>query len=112
MEKKKISMKKKVVHLGGWQSRLEPVFAVCGANDTGNFPDSPCKTEDCHREINQAIDILKEHSIKYRTTYCQTSNVFCLARFVVVSEDDIDFARQLVQPILEETRLLYLCENN
>ena len=38
----KISLKTKIVRIDGWRSRLEPINAICGVNDTGSYSDSPC----------------------------------------------------------------------
>jgi len=105
----KISLKTQIVRIDGWRSRREPINAICAANDTGMSYDSPCPSNVCKDEIKKATAILKSNGIKYKTTYGHTSNVFCIARYIVVSEDDKENARNLLSHLVDETRLLYLC---
>ena len=104
----KITLKTKYVKIDGWRGRQEPINMVCGANDTGMWSDSPCKTTDCLAEIKMATDILRKNNIKYKTTMLGTSNVFCQARYVVVSENNVERAKELIRHLVKETRLLYI----
>ena len=42
---KTITLKTKYVKTDGWRGRLEPINAICGSNDTGNYSDSPCPSD-------------------------------------------------------------------
>jgi hypothetical protein len=104
----KISLKTKLVQINGWRSRLEPINAICGANDTGSYSDSPCPTSVALAELKKVKIILRENQIKFRSTILNTSNVFCMARYIVVSESDKERAIELIRHLTPETRLLYI----
>lgn len=107
----KISMKTKVVQIDGWRSRLEPINAICGVNDTGNYSDSPCPTSVGRSEIKMVIERLRKERIQYRSIWLNTSNVFCVAQYIVVKESERERAIDLIRDLIPETRLLYLCED-
>ena len=92
-----------------WRGYNEPIYAVCGANDTGSWGDSPCPTYVCDTELKEAIKALKGIPIKCITT--ESSNVFCAHRYVIVPPNFIDEARRLFaeyyETVKDKTRLLY-----
>jgi len=97
------------VSTDGWRGYEEPAYAVCGANDTGMWSDSPCPTTVCERELAMAAQALSSAGIKYKHTSGQSSNVFCVHRYLVVKPKDVQVAAELIKPLLPETRLLYPC---
>ena len=107
--KTKISTKKQWIKTGGWYGYMEPIDSVCGANNTGNFSDSPCPEDICLNELKQAKQVLRKNRIPFKTVWCQTSNVFCMHGYLVVSKELKSKARDLIQPLIENTRLLYIC---
>lgn len=103
-------IKKRWISTSGWHGYEEPIMAVVGANDTGMFADSPCRSDIANKELNSIIRMLKENNIKSRKINCATSNLFCIARYVVPFDDnDVPSARQLVREFLNSnvTTLLY-----
>ena len=106
--KTKISLKKRYVKTDGWRGYEEPVNAICGANNTGNWSDSPCPEKTCLAELGQVKKILRENKIPFRQTWCQTSNVFCIHGYIVVPEELKETAKNLIAHLPKETRLLYL----
>jgi hypothetical protein len=103
-----ISLKKKWVASDGWRGREVPVNAVAGVSDTGNWDDSPCPSNVGTEELNRAKVALKKAGIKYRTTWGTTSNIFCIHRYVVVAPEDVEAAKAIVKPLMEDTNLLYV----
>lgn len=97
-----ISLKKRWVASDGWRGREVPVNAVAGCSDTGSWDDSPCPSNVATAELNEAKGILKKAGIRYRTTWGTTSNIFCIHRYVVVAEEDVDKASQLVAEFVRE----------
>ncbi len=53
------------ISTSGWRGYEQPVDAVCGANDTGMWKDSPCKSDVRERELNMVKDILRKNKIKF-----------------------------------------------
>ncbi len=104
----KISLRKKYVRTDGWRGYEEPEFAVAGANDTGSWSDSPCPSNVATEELNKAREVLSKSGIKTKEIVTQSSNVFCVHRYLVASEFDNERAKELVRPLKEETRLLYI----
>ena len=107
---KAISKKMKYVSTDGWRGYYEPINAVCGANDTGTYDDSPCHSDDCFEELSRAKKILKKNNIKFISHWGQTSNVFCIHRYLLTNPEDREEALKLLEPLISETRLLYLCK--
>ena len=104
-----ISLKKTWVSSDGWRGRHVPINAVAGVSDTGNWDDSPCPSNVGTEELNRAKVALKKAGIRYKTTWGTTSNIFCIHRYVVVAEDDVEIAKDIIQPLIEGTTLLYVC---
>lgn len=104
-----ISLKKVWVSSGGYRGRHVPINAVAGVSDTGNWDDSPCPSNVGTEELNRAKVALKKAGIRYKTTWGTTSNIFCIHRYVVVAEDDVEIAKDIIQPLIEGTELLYVC---
>jgi len=92
----------KYVKTDGWRGYHEPVYAVCGANNTGMWSDSPCRTDVCLRELDGAIKALKGIPIKRMT--CASSNVFCVHEYVIVPPDHVEKARKIIEQYYETVR--------
>lgn len=105
----KISKRVKYVHTDGWRGYEEPINAVCGANNTGSWSDSPCPESVCLSELDQAKKVLIKNGIPYQLQWCNTSNVFCIHGYLVVPARRKKRAKELIKPLIENTRLLYLC---
>ena len=104
----KISVKKMYVRTDGWRGYERPIYAVCGANNTGNWEDSPCPEKVCYAEINQARSILRKNHIPSKLVWCQSSNVFCVHGYLVVPESMVIKGKELIEPLVKDTRLLYI----
>ena len=92
-----------------WRGYNEPVYAVCGANNTGSWEDSPCPTDVCNAELKEAIKAL--NGIPTKIITCESSNVFCVHRYVIVPPNFIDEAKRIFAEYYattkDTTRLLY-----
>ena len=62
----------------------EYVFAVCGANDTGRFKNSPCPSDVREKEIGDAVAVLHNNNIPTEIVVGETSNKYCLHYYVIV----------------------------
>jgi len=95
-----------------WIGQDEPVYAVVGANDTGTWSDSPCRTEVCDKELEDIRQMLLKHGIPTKEKACQTSNLFCISRYLIPQLKNVEKARKIVADYLltNETRLLYIVE--
>jgi hypothetical protein len=107
----KISTKKTWVRTDGWRGYEQPIHAVCGANDTGSFSDSPCPSHVRKSEISLATKLLRQNHIPYKTTWCKSSNAFCIKQYVLVAPEHKQQALELIEPLVNETRLLYTIKN-
>jgi len=106
-----IDMTMGYVRTDGWRGYSQPKFAVAGANDTGSWEDSPCPSDVRERELKGFTAILKKNGIGYETKVCETSNVFCVHVYIVVSEADHPKAWQLAKDYeAGDVRLFYACE--
>jgi hypothetical protein len=94
----------------GWRGYSEPVNAIAGANNTGNWSDSPCPENVCLSELDKAKEILINKNIPYSFKWCETSNVFCVHGYILVKGSKRkNRAKELIKPLISETRLLYVC---
>jgi len=93
----------------GWRGYNEPIYAVCGANDTGMWSDSPCPSDVCERELTDAVRVIKNKGIPTKIVTCESSNVFCVHRYVIVPPKYVDVAREIVSEHIDSTdnRLIY-----
>jgi len=106
---KTISLKTHWVATDGWRGYEEPINAVCGANDTGTWSDSPCPSDIRAEELSRAKKLLRQNKIAYKQTWCRSSNAFCGYCYVCVAPEDKERAKEILQPLYSETRLLYIC---
>jgi hypothetical protein len=97
------------IHTDAWRGYEQPKNAVCGANNTGGWSDSPCPETVCLSELDKAKAVLIKNNIPYLFTWCQSSNVFCIHGYIVVSGRAKKRAKALIEPLINETRLLYTC---
>ncbi len=102
---------KKWVATDGWRGYEEPLYAVCGVNDTGMWDDSPCKSDVAEKEIKEAISILKKNKIPTKIITSSSSNVFCIRHYAIVPPYYIEKAKELMEEYYEKakslTQLLY-----
>jgi len=97
------------IRTDGWRGYSQPVYAVAGANDTGGWSDSPCPTEVCEKELGEVKSLLARHGIRTKEVVCESSNVFCVHRYLVPPMGLVAKAKEIVRDYIEsvETRLLY-----
>ncbi len=107
----KFSTKMIWVATDSWRGYEKPVQAVCGANDTGTWEDSPCPSPVRKREIDAVKQLFKKAGIKSRQMWARSSNVFCQHCYLIVLPSQQEDARKIVQDYLDnnETDLLYIC---
>jgi hypothetical protein len=67
------------------------LFALVELPDTGNWSDSPYRSEDTEKELQKVERTLTEHGIKSYRGHNTTENIFCMYRTVFVR--GCDFAR-------------------
>ena len=109
MKTYKINTKTKYVNTGGYRGYEEPINAIAGANNTGNYSDSPCPESVCLSELDQVKKIMIQNNIPYKLVWCESSNVFCMHGYIVVPGVLKRRAKKLIQDLPEQTRLLYIC---
>lgn len=100
---------KKWVTLDGYRGYEQPMYAVCGANDTGMWSDSPCPSNVAEQELKAVQGMLKEAKIPHKLETCETSNVFCVHHYLIVPPKFVDKGRSIVDKYIESvtTRLIY-----
>lgn len=99
------------ISTGGYRGYDKPIFAVCGANDTGMWADSPCRTDVATSELGAVAEDLKRLFIPHREMQTHSSNVFCAHRYLIVPPEFLERAKAVVKFHYEnnETTLLYEC---
>jgi hypothetical protein len=109
MKTYKINTKTKHAHTDAWRGYEQPTNAIAGANNTGNFSDSPCPENVCLSELDQVKKIMIQNNIPYKLVWCGSSNVFCMRGYIVVPGLLKRRAKKLIAHLPENTQLLYLC---
>lgn len=99
-------------HIDGMRGYEEPTYAVCGANDTGMWDDSPCRSDVAEAELTEAKKVLKKSGIATKLMTCESSNVFCVHHYLIVMPKDKQNAEAIIKQHLEDnyTQLLYACK--
>ena len=105
----KINLKTKWISTSAWRGYEQPINAICGANNTGNWSDSPCPENVCLSELDEAKKILIRNNIPYHLVWYNTSNVFCVHGYIVVPGKLKKRAKKLISELPGKTTLLYLC---
>ena len=100
---------KTYVKIDGWRGYEQPVYAVCGANDTGTWSDSPCPSHVAKKELEDAQNVLKSNKIPTKIITTETSNVFCVHHYLIVPPVHHERAKGLVSEHIDNdvTRLIY-----
>lgn len=106
----KISKKTKWVSTDGWRGYEQPINAVAGANDTGTWENSPCPSGVCEKELKEFCAKLKKAGIGYGRMTCESSNVFCAHKYVIVAPEDHVKAYEIAKAHESDTRLFYSCK--
>ena len=99
------------VSTSAWRGYENYVNSVAGANDTGNWSDSPCPTPIREREIGMAKTRLRKAGIRHRTAWARTSNCFSMGQHILVAPEDRTKAISVLRPLESETRLLWVDRN-
>lgn len=86
--------------IDGWRGYSFPITAVMGASDTGNWSDSPCRPE---KEIADFRAFLLEKGIPSSLAWTETSNLFCIKRWVQVRPINLEKALELAEGYLDGT---------
>jgi hypothetical protein len=105
-------MSKSWVSTDGMRGYEQPAYAVCGANDTGMWDDSPCRSDIAEAELTAVKKALSKAKIQTKLMTCESSNVFCVHHYLIVRPKDIQKARDIVSSHVEtvQTNLLYTCK--
>jgi hypothetical protein len=106
---KAFDLSKTYVKTDGWRGYEQPTYAVAGANDTGMWEDSPCRSDVAQSELQAIMAMLSKSGIKTKVVTCETSNVFCVHHYVVPTIGGYEKAKELVASHLmaTNTRLAY-----
>ncbi len=102
-----IFQKTKYISTDRWRGYSQPINAVAGANDTGEYFDSPCKSSVRKREIAGFKKLLRKENIKSSVMVCETSNVFCVHFYVLVHPTDRERALEIADEYYNECSLFY-----
>ena len=104
---------KKWVDTGNNKGYYEYIFAVCGANDTGLFENSPCPSDIRVKEIDDALKVLNINGIPTEVAVGETSNKYCLHYYVIVPPEYHRKAKIIFNHYMDysKTKLIYPVEN-
>lgn len=91
-----------------WRPYVKPKYAVCGANDTGMWSDSPAPSNVREHELGEARAALEAAGIATKDRVLNSSNVFMVRCFLIVQPVNYDRARAIVEPLIAGKRSLYM----
>lgn len=76
-------------HYDGWRGHVIPALAIAGASDTGGWEDSPAPTKEVEKEIRRfRAEVLEPLGIPSAVEDGETSNAFCVKRWITVAAED------------------------
>ena len=93
--------KRKLYRMDAWRAWWEPVNAVGGCTFTDGWH------ETAKEEVDSFCKKLRQAKIKYRCVWGDSSNVFCLHRYICVHPDQRDEAEDIAFEHREETEYFY-----
>lgn len=89
--------------ISAWHGYPIPATAIIGGSYTGEFSDSPAKSAPLALEISRfRREVLRPAGIASRGVWGETSNVFCVKRWLCVSKEDFPRAAELAVAWLKE----------
>lgn len=94
--------------IDGWRGYSFPLTCIAGASDTGTWSDSPANSHSVLGEIDQLRNFLKSRKIPSSLAWGETSNVFCIKRYVQVHPKFRDNALLLVKEFLHNNETDYI----
>jgi hypothetical protein len=96
------SMSTKWVRTDAWRGYEQPVYAIAGVSDTGNWSDSPIPSDKSMEEIKKLQSHLASQGIKTKIAHAQSSNVFMMKHWLVPTIADFDKAKKISEAWLNE----------
>ena len=93
--------KTKVYRMDAWRSWLEPVNAVGGCNFTDEWHDTAKK------EVDSFCKKLRQAKIKNRCVWGNSSNVFCMHKYICVHPEQRLEAQSIAFKHRDETQYFY-----
>lgn len=91
--------------LDAWRGYRIPRLAIVGASDTGDYADSPAPTEAVKAELRRfQKEVLRPLGIKSQTQLGESSNVFCLKRWIMVPVGSFGIAAAAAAAWIKENR--------
>lgn len=96
---------KRYHRLDGWRGYPVPATAIIGGSYTGDAPDSPAKGAELAAEISRfRKEVLRPAGIASRGVWGESSNVFCMKRWLCVSKEDFPKAAELTVEWMKKNR--------
>lgn len=111
MKKYKFSKKKKWVSTDAWRGYEEPVYAIAGVSDTGNWVDSPSPSHKTNAELRRFRLLLRKMGVPTRKVTGRTSNVFAGNQYLIAPKEMFPDAKKKVKELLRKKRYEYVWEN-
>jgi len=84
--------KMKWIATDGWRGYEQPIDAVAGSSDTGEWSDSPAPSHIVTKELRGLQTYLKEHGMASKIVSSRSGNGFMSKRWVVPARAD-DFSK-------------------
>lgn len=106
---------KRYHRIDGWRGYSIPAKAIAGGSYTGDWEDSPLAGAGLAGEISQfRREVLRPLGITARGIWGDSSNVFCMKRWLVVSDKDFPRAAEAASEWFAENdwKLRYLHDAN
>lgn len=98
------SKKMKYVKTDGWRGYEQPINAIAGVNDTGNWSDSPSPSNVTGNELKQFQKELKQMGVPTKVMTGKTSNVFAVNNYLVAPTQVFPTAKSKVKKILQKKK--------
>lgn len=89
----RFTTKSKYIRTDGWRGYSQPIYAIAGSSDTGNWEDSPAPSREVASEIKKFQSDMRKKGFNTRLFSSQSSNVFMMKRWVIVPPEQYSAAK-------------------
>ena len=106
----KFSKKKKWVSTDAWRGYEQPLYAIAGVNDTGNWSDSPYPSNKTNSELKKFRAKLKKMGVPTRKVTGRTSNVFAGNQYLIAPIEGFEDSKTKVKKLLKKKKYDFVWE--
>lgn len=95
------NIKQKWVSTDVWRGYDQPIYAIAGVNDTGEWSDSPSRGSETIPQLKTLQKELKKQGIQTKKITSRTSNIFARNHFLIAKPSQYEKAKKITQEFIK-----------